>query len=163
MKEEKIPTVEIVCGNYFEPLCHVGCTWCQNYAYICEGMILRGECPWGRFETEEEIQKIKEVRFLMQKYNNFEVLKYYGYETDDFDFSDISDPERLQELKSSLEKAKGTALEEMKEYVEKEFSSYQDEEIDSYFKSLTSEETKQDEEEHIVEVDSDEDLDDLPF
>lgn len=72
-----LPNVEIVVGNYYEPLYHTGCTWCQNYAYLCEGIIFKGWCPWDVFTTEEEKQRIMEVRCLLEKYNNFEVLKFY--------------------------------------------------------------------------------------
>lgn len=144
-KENMLSNVDIVCGNVYDPICHTGCSWCQNYAYLCCGIIAKGDCPWDVFKTEEEYQKIKEVRCLQKQYNNFEVLKFYDNDIKDVNFQSVKDEQRLAELKADLEKAMNTSIEEMKEYLKEHFNSYEDKEIDYYF-GYTDEYSYQEEE-----------------
>ena len=166
-----LPNIEIVVGNYYEPLCHTGCTWCQNYAYLCEGIIFKGWCPWDVFTTEEEKQRIMEVRCLLEKYNNFEVLKFYGNNLEKIkeDLEKKKDKEDYEENMKAFEKALKTPIEEMKKYLEENFPHYQDDEIETYFHRIERKQYELDEEEDDDYMDNeditreDSDSDDLPF
>ena len=83
-----------------------------------------------------------------RKYNNFEVLKFYGNNLEKIKeaLEKKKDKEDYEENMKAFEKALKTPIEEMKKYLEENFH-YQDDEIETYFHRIERKQYELDEEE----------------